>query len=61
MVDSGEDAKLKKYINDGRVKLNIKNSNYLFLNNRGGQITTRGVQIVLDNIIKKTSLNRMSF
>lgn len=49
---------LKKYINDGRVKLNIKNSNYLFLNNRGGQITTRGVQIVLDNIIKKTSLNK---
>lgn len=49
---------LKKYLNDGRLKLNKNNSSYLFLNNRGEQITTRGIQDVLDKIIKKTSLSK---
>jgi len=49
---------LKKYLSNGRVKLNKSNSPYLFLNNRGNQITTRGIQDVLDKIIKKTSLSK---
>lgn len=49
---------LKKYLNGGREKLNKNSSPYLFLNNRGEQITTRGIQDVLDKIIKKTSLSK---
>lgn len=49
---------LNKYVNDGRVKLNKNNSSYLLLNNRGGKITTRGIQVVLDKIIERTSLNK---
>ncbi len=52
------DEILKLYLNDGYQKLNIKNTLYLFLNNRGGVITERGVRYVLDQIIKNTSLNK---
>ena len=46
------------YINGGRIKLDVKGSDYLLLNYKGGVITTRGVELVLDKIIKKTSLNK---
>ena len=49
---------LNIYIDDGRCKLNINNNNYLFLNYKGGVITTRGVELILDKMIKKTSLNK---
>ena len=49
---------LKLYLDDGYKKLNIKNSNYLFLNNNGSQITERGIRYILDEIIKKTSINK---
>ncbi|MEG0994394.1 MAG: tyrosine recombinase [Bacilli bacterium] len=49
---------LKIYLNDGYIKLNIKKSKYLFLNQHGGNLTSRGVRLILDNIIKQTSLNR---
>lgn len=49
---------LALYLNDGYKKLNIKNNNKLFLNNQGNPITTRGIKYILDNIIKKTSLNK---
>lgn len=52
------DEILKLYLNDGYQELNIKNTLYLFLNNRGGVITERGVRYVLDQIIKNTSLNK---
>ena len=39
-------------------KINKSNELYLFLNNNGSQITERGVRYVLDQIIKKTSLNK---
>lgn len=52
------DEILKLYLNDGYQKLNIKNTLYLFLNNRGEVITERGVRYVLDQIIKNTSLNK---
>ncbi len=52
------DEILKLYLSDGYQRLNIKNTSYLFLNNRGEAITERGVRYVLDQIIKNTSLNK---
>lgn len=49
---------LKTYLNNGRALLNIKDSDYLFLNNNGGRLTDRGVRFILDKLIQKTSLNK---
>lgn len=49
---------LELYLNEGYKKLNSKKSEYLFLNNRGEQLTTRGVRYILDNIINKTSIDK---
>ena len=49
---------LVKYLNDGYHRLNVLNEDYLFLNKNGGVITERGVRYVLEQIIKKTSLNK---
>lgn len=49
---------LNLYLSDGRRKLNKNNSDYLFLNNLGGVLTTRGVRYILDRIIKRTSINK---
>lgn len=60
-VPFGEFAQksIKKYLNDGRVQLiekSNKKSDYLLINNRGVKITPRGIEYVLDQLIKKTSL-----
>lgn len=49
---------LKRYLNDGYILLNTKNSEYLFLNKNGGCLTERGVRYILDQIIKQTSINK---
>ena len=49
---------LKNYIQDGRVALNIKDSKTLFLNNKGGALTERGVRYILDQLIQKTSIQK---
>ena len=49
---------LKLYLNDGYLLLNRNNSDYLFLNDRGGVLTERGVRYILDNIIEKTTINK---
>ena len=49
---------LDLYLHDGYLKLNRNHSDYLFLNQRGGVITERGVRYVLDQVIAKTSLNK---
>jgi len=49
---------LVNYLNDGYHRLNVLNEDYLFLNKNGGIITERGVRYVLEQIIKKTSLNK---
>ncbi len=46
------------YLNNGYNELNIKNQDYLFLNNNGGVLTERGVRYILDKIIKKTSIKK---
>ena len=48
---------LKMYLNDGHYKLN-SSSEYLFLNNNGGQLTDRGVRYLLDKIIEKTTIEK---
>ena len=52
-----EDA-LKNYLSDGYYSLNLKKSEYLFLNKNGECLTERGVRYILDQIIKKTTLNK---
>ncbi|MGR3741829.1 tyrosine recombinase XerC [Companilactobacillus sp. DQM5] len=60
-VPFGEYAKkaLKIYLNDGRKKL-LKtvdeDDKFLLVNNKGKQLTSRGIEYVLDELIKKTSL-----
>ena len=55
--DYAKDA-LKMYLNDGYSILNIRNIDYLLLNNDGEQLTDRGVRYILDRLISKTTLNK---
>ncbi len=58
MSERAKDA-LKEYLFLGRPELLMKNEianpQELFLNHHGGTLTTRGVRVVLNNIIDKTS------
>ena len=49
---------LNEYLSDGRISLNTKDSEYLFLNNNGGELTERGVRFILDKLIKQTEINK---
>lgn len=49
---------LDQYLDDGYLRLNIEKSDYLFLNKNGGNLTERGVRYILDELIKKTSINK---
>lgn len=49
---------LKLYLKDGYLSLNTQNSSYLFLNARGAKLTERGVRYLLEEIIKKTSVQK---
>ena len=59
-VNFGEycEDSLNEYLSDGRNSLNTKNSDYLFLNNNGGELTERGVRFILDKLIKQTGINK---
>ena len=59
-VEFGEYAEeiLKLYLNDGYKKLNKKNSEYLLLNKNYTKLSDRGVRLILDHIITKTSINK---
>lgn len=52
------EKRLNDYLENGRPKLIKKSTDYLFLNNSGGKLTTRGVELILDKTIKKTSLSK---
>ncbi len=60
MVPYGEYAAdiLDKYLHQGREELNIHKTDFLLLNHRGEPLTDRGVRYILDQIIKKTSLQK---
>lgn len=47
---------LRDYIDSSRVILNKKKSEYLILNNLGDNISTRGVEKIVDKIVKEASL-----
>ena len=49
---------LKKYLSDGYLSLNQNHSEYLFLNNKGGVLTERGVRYILDQLIKQTEIQK---
>ena len=49
---------LENYLHNSRdFLLKNKTSSYLFINHVGTQLTARGVRDIIDNIIKKSSLN----
>lgn len=51
---------LETYIIDGRKKIinhHKKEHDFLFVNYRGGPLTTRGLRLVLNSILEKSSLN----
>ena len=49
---------LHDYLNNSRIELlNGRKSDRLFINHIGGDLTTRGVRDIIDNIIKKAALN----
>lgn len=49
---------LDKYLNESRnILLNGRESQYLFINNNGGNLTTRGIRLIIDNIVKKACIN----
>jgi len=48
---------LKIYIKDIRPKLIKEDQDYLILNAQGKQITTRGIALIIDKIIKETAIN----
>ena len=60
IVPYGEycDEILRLYLSKGYLELNKKNSPYLFLNYQGGKLTERGVRYLLEQIIKKTSIQK---
>ena len=49
---------LDMYLNDGRKKINIKGSEYLFLNKNGNKLSDRMVRIILDDLIIKAGVNK---
>ena len=56
----GEYAKeiLLLYLDDGYKKLNKKNLDYLFINNKATKLTERGVRDILNNVIKETDISK---
>lgn len=49
---------LNLYLKDGRIVLNTKRLDYLFLNHLGEKLTERGVRYLLNELIKRTSLTK---
>ena len=49
---------LKNYLKDGYLTLNVNQSEYLFLNHNGGELTERGVRYILNQLIQKTSIHK---
>ena len=58
--DYAKDA-IKNFLDDGRKKLLNKHHtscDYLIINEHGKMITTRGVELIVNNIVKKASLKK---
>ena len=48
---------LNLYLSDGYVKLNVKNSDYLFLNKNGNRLSSRYVAVVIDKAVRKCEID----
>ena len=48
---------LELYLNNGRVKLNKKDSSYLFLNKNGVRLSSRYIRKIIDDITIKCNIN----
>lgn len=58
--DYASDA-IYRFLKDGRKKLLVKHnttSDYLIINEHGKKITTRGVELIINKIVKKASLKK---
>lgn len=51
------EKKLALYLENGYQKLNKNKVDFIFLNKNGNPLTTRGVETILDQILKKSGLN----
>lgn len=49
---------LDLYLKEGYKKINVYSSEYIFLNNNGKQLTTRGIRYILDQIIEKSTIDK---
>ena len=49
---------LDKYLKDGRVNLNTKNSKYLFLNKNGYRLSDRMIRNIIDDLIIKAGISK---
>ena len=52
---------IEMFINDGRKKIldkHNKTCDYLIVNEHGNKITTRGIEKIIDNIVKKAALKK---
>ena len=49
---------LEIYLNDGRRKLNTKNSEYLFLNKNGYRLSDRMIRNILDDLFIKSGIDK---
>lgn len=51
------EKKLNLYLQNGYQELNKNKSDFIFLNKNGTPLTTRGVETILDQVLKKSGLN----
>ncbi len=50
---------LVEYLNDTRLQLlKNKESDYLLINKNGGKLSDRGVRLIIDNVVKKSSIQK---
>lgn len=51
------EKKLNLYLQNGYQELNKNKSDFIFLNKNGNPLTTRGVETILDQVLKESGLN----
>jgi integrase/recombinase XerC len=48
---------IKQFVNDARLFLTTPDVDYLLVNSRGKQLTTRGIRYILDQVVLKSGVN----
>lgn len=52
---------LDRYLKDGRVSLNTKNNEYLFLNKNGYKLSERMIRNIIDDLIIKAGISKHAY